>query len=65
MNQSKVSGNNANPRKLSIDKTNDQNPLDLVTITVDPRLDDIESRNVLNSKAEDAKRMFANYRKNH
>jgi hypothetical protein len=62
MSQSKVSTKKTVSRH---GKVRDQNPLDLVVFTVDPKLDNLESRNVLSSKAAEAKRMFSNYRKSH
>ena len=62
MSQSKVS-----EKKIltSPGKVKDQNPLNLVVFTIDPKLDNLESRNVLSSKTVAAKKMFSNYRKVH
>jgi hypothetical protein len=61
MSQSKVSEkkNGTGPGKVK-----GQNPLNLVEFTVDPKLDNLASKNILTSKAAEAKRMFSKYRKN-
>ena len=59
MSRFKVSKKNvAKPGKLG-----DQNPLNLVVFTIDPNLDNLESRNVFSNKTITARKIFSNYHK--